>query len=377
VDQGSYNCLLDEIYETGVNPHLWVSVMERISDTIGGNSAWLSQLSVADGNGSGIGMRIDPEVPQRYIDYYVRLNPCVHRPQPMEYMARWKPRITTHEDFIERDDLIASEFYNDFLRPQNIDNVLMIDLAAHGLNISTVNIHRPKAKGPFDYADLELAQRLHPHLMRAFKIGSAFSEMEALSKDRAAALENSTYGVFVLDSRGTVRHANLVGERILAMDLGLSVVAGALVAARLESAKRLLTLIGQATSANPDVRQGGSMTLESGRGQLYISVAPLRAERMSIFTSGRSALVTVTDPHPSPALADGQLRILFGLTPAEIRVVRTLFGGATPVETASLLDISVNTVRWHLARIFEKTGVQGQVELSQLLMRLPTRGSSE
>ena len=35
-----------------------------------------------------------------------------------------------------------------------------------------------------------------------------------------------------------------------------------------------------------------------------------------------------------------------------------------------MLDVRISTVRWHLKRIFSKTGVAGQTELAALLQSL-------
>jgi DNA-binding CsgD family transcriptional regulator len=374
VDQRTYNCLLDDIYETATNPSLWVTVMERIADAVGGNNAWLSQISVADGNGTGVIARIDPVMPQRYIDYYAGLNPFANRPRPAEYISRWKPRVSTDEDAMPKKALVATEFYNDFMRPQDVHNVLMIDLAVHGLDVSTVNIHRAEPRGQFDGADLEFAQSLHPHLVRAFRLGDIFSKMKGLIGDSAAALEETTHGIFILDSQCHIRHVNRAGENILGRRTGLGVVAGKLIATPPDSARKLLALIGAAASPDPDTRRGGSMALASARfgEQFSITVAPLRAERLPVFVYGPSVLVTVTDPHAELTISDRRLQDLFAFTAAEVRIARALLEGATLRETAKRFGTSVNTVRSQLARIFEKTRTTSQAELSRLLTRLAT-----
>ena len=55
-----------------MEPDLWVPVMERFADMMGGNSAWLSRLSVADGTGSGVLARLDPAYSAIYLDHFAR-----------------------------------------------------------------------------------------------------------------------------------------------------------------------------------------------------------------------------------------------------------------------------------------------------------------
>lgn len=59
----------------------------------------------------------------------------------------------------------------------------------------------------------------------------------------------------------------------------------------------------------------------------------------------------------------------FGLSKAESRVCQALLSGKSAQEAAVALHISPNTIKTHLARIFNKTGVHSQTALLQLLTR--------
>lgn len=58
---------------------------------------------------------------------------------------------------------------------------------------------------------------------------------------------------------------------------------------------------------------------------------------------------------------------LYGFTPAEERVLRAVIelGGVGP--TAAVLGVSQRTVRTHLERLFQKTGVSRQADLVKLI----------
>jgi DNA-binding CsgD family transcriptional regulator len=102
---------------------------------------------------------------------------------------------------------------------------------------------------------------------------------------------------------------------------------------------------------------------------LSVIVAPLRAEHTAPLLDGPAVMVCVTDLDAHVSLPDQRLHELFDLTPAEARVAITLFEGFDPKLTAEQLNISVWTVRRHLAQIFEKTRTGSQVELARLMMR--------
>ena len=65
------------------------------------------------------------------------------------------------------------------------------------------------------------------------------------------------------------------------------------------------------------------------------------------------------------------LRQVYGLTPAQSAVARSLFAGRSVEETANELDLSLNTVRTHLKQIFTKCEVNSQAELLRLLAMGP------
>jgi DNA-binding CsgD family transcriptional regulator len=56
----------------------------------------------------------------------------------------------------------------------------------------------------------------------------------------------------------------------------------------------------------------------------------------------------------------------FGLTPAETKVLASLFAGRTLAETAATLGITRPTAKSHLEHIFLKTRVTRQAELMRL-----------
>jgi DNA-binding CsgD family transcriptional regulator len=103
---------------------------------------------------------------------------------------------------------------------------------------------------------------------------------------------------------------------------------------------------------------------------MCITVAPLYARGLPVFTTGPAVLVTLADTRPDDALLSAQLTESFALTQAEIRVALALLNGASPRHAAAMFGVSLNTVRSQMASIFGKTGTAGQAELSRLMLRL-------
>ncbi|RJY09814.1 helix-turn-helix transcriptional regulator [Aurantiacibacter aquimixticola] len=77
----------------------------------------------------------------------------------------------------------------------------------------------------------------------------------------------------------------------------------------------------------------------------------------------RSVLVTVQCAHPHCETELADLTEAFGLTPSEAHIVELLMSGHCPVEIASKLGVSVNTVRAHVRHCYDKMDVSSREEL--------------
>jgi DNA-binding CsgD family transcriptional regulator/PAS domain-containing protein len=360
---------LDLLYGAVADPSLWVAAMERFADMIGGTSAWLSQLDLRDGRGGGIIARIDPAMPELYLRHFAARNPLSNVADPAAYARGWSHRILTDEDWMPKAELLATEYYNDFLAPQDIHSTLMIRLALRGEQICALNVNRPSSRGQYGAAEIERAQAFHGHLIRAFDLASRLAADHHLSADAAALFDRSSHALFLVDAAARTLRLNQAAEALLRARLGLSIAGGRLTAEAPASARRLEALIGSAALAVGDA--GGAVAVHS-RGRrmpLSVMVAPASGGIFSAGLGGRRVLVCATDLEASASPSEQRLAELFCLTPAEARVAVALSTGANAKEAAAMLGISPNTVHIHLARILSKTGARRQSELMRLMLR--------
>jgi DNA-binding CsgD family transcriptional regulator/PAS domain-containing protein len=361
---------LDLLYDAPAQPSLWVKVMEQLSDMMhGGAGIWLSSLSVIDGKGQGLLARTDESAFERYFSYYAARNPLHNVPDPTAYMRNWKPMILTDEDWMPKEDLVRTEYYNDFLTPLNAQSTAMIRLAARGENISVLNIARAGSRGQFEQADLELARHFHAHLIRAFHLTERLAGTRILGAGTGVVFENSPHALFLLTPHGRVLRINRAADRMVRRGLGLRISTGRLRTERPEQSSRLAALIAGAGDAV--ARAGGFMALPVAERSLPLSitVVPIGEGAPGVFEHERRVLVCVTDLEAQQASPEQKLRDLFGLTAAEVRLATSLFEGLSLREAAAASQIAVNTATVHLSRIFAKTGVNRQSALLQLMMR--------
>ena len=370
MDRSDQRDFLDMLYDAALDPALWVPVMERFADLVGGSSACISQLNMVDGSGSVMISRTDPAMLSVYFEHFAQRNPLSNVDNPAAYLRGWVPRILTDEDWMPKEDLVRTEYYNDFQKPQDVHSALMIRLAKRDPDISVLNVARPLARGQFDGPDLELAARLHPDLIRAFNLSQNLAEVQHIKSGMADALDRSQHGLFLIDDAGRVHHANRAAESLVSAGRGLTLIGGQLGASTPDATRRLQALIAQAAGRDRGRRRGGSMAVPTPfrRLPLSLTVAPLRSERFGMFLSTLTAIVCVTDLESGASMPEQTLRNLFGLTAAEARVAVAFFEGCTSKEAAENLGLSFHTVRVQLARIFEKTQTNRQADLVRLMM---------
>jgi DNA-binding CsgD family transcriptional regulator len=361
--------LLDLIYQTVLEPGLWVTAIERIADSVGGAGGNLSRFSVEDGKGTAILARRDPIWLKQHQEHYRRLNLFNVMPRPRDFVAGWQPRVTTEFDYLPRDELVRHEYYNDYMLRSGVRSHLMISLASVDLDICAVNIQRSVKSEPFGREEKQFAQEIHPHLIRAFRLGQKFQDLFALAENQATALNAMREGVVIVDATAHVRHANMAAEGLIRARNGLDVIDGRLTATHPSTARRLEALIGAAADSNS--RRGGSVAVpRRDGGTLSVTVAPLAALALPMFARGPAVLVTIADNRADEAVVRRNLEDVFGLTAAETRVALALLAGASPRIAAQRFDVSVNTIRSQMAAIFAKTETANQAALARLMVRL-------
>jgi len=367
---------LDLLYAAALDETLWVPAMERLADMLGGTSSWLSRLNVADGIGTGITARIDPEMPAKYISYFASRNPFSNTRDALSYIRAWTPRIRFHDDFLPRDAVVRTEFYNDFLRPQNIDFTMMIGLAVRGLETCVLNINH--VSRAFDPSQIELAHRLHPHLRRAFALSRTLGDNSGgngiagvvAGANALTVLDGIHHAILLVDATGRVGHANAAAAVLTGAGSGVRIDNGYLCAADLTSERRLSAAIGLATVRETDRRGGSSVQIaRPGRCALQVSVTPLRGGEQGVFASVPLAMVAITDPDATLTAAADRIRTLYGLTPAETNVAIALLNGCSPREASTRLGVSFQTVRNQLQAIYDKTATNRQSALVLVLAK--------
>ena len=104
----------------------------------------------------------------------------------------------------------------------------------------------------------------------------------------------------------------------------------------------------------------------SGKRPLQLLASPVGSGNS--FARRKLTLIFVSDPEDSARIRESVLCQLFDLTPAESAIASRIASGASVEDICSSLNITQNTCRTHLKRIFSKTETSRQAELVNLVL---------
>ena len=354
------------IYDTAFDEQLWVPVMNRMADAVGGGATALIRKNLATGQGRGLFGRIEEVQFTDYFGRFARANPLANAIAPLaagSFLIDWQ--------VMRKLELMRSAYYNDFLLRRDIHGVLGLMVWRQGAEAAIINLTRPPAMGEFLPEHAELLAPFMPHLRRAVRLAEQLPTWRGQSAGFDSALAAWHAAVLVLDAAGQLLYANAAAEHILVARDGFNVSYGVLRASDPEAAGRLEAKIRAAVQARSPA--GGSVAVPrpSGRRPYAVDIAPCRPGRTGLFPSPARVVLTIADLDARDGPGTEALTAVFGLTLAQASVAAMLARGQTLREIAVALGISLYTVRRHLADVMEKTNTNSQAALVLLLSRMP------
>jgi hypothetical protein len=154
----------------------------------------------------------DPAFLGSYESYYAALNPWVPMLQSIQ-----PGRVVSSEDLLPLSDLEKTEFYHDWVRPQ--DDIVggvgaLLERRGERLSMIGGNIarrDRDRLERPF----VNLLQRLTPFVQHSLKVARMLGELTIENRVMREGMEPDLTAVFALDGRGRVHFANRSGEKLL------------------------------------------------------------------------------------------------------------------------------------------------------------------
>ena len=361
--------LLSALYDAAADQNLWSAFLQQLAAESHSDAADLVMHEVQrELHSVSMSWGMDPQGIALYNQHYYQLDPwaaigCLKPPN-------W---IGTSEELTDPAVMASGEFYNDFLRPKlDLLHAMFSVVEKDSGKIASLGVFRAPDRAAFDDDSLQLMRLLLPHLKNAFRIHTELCRLKEVNASVHAALDMVSTPLVLLDSYGRVAVRNRAAAKLLCSKDGLVLTHTGLRAERPSESARLERLISDAvaTSRCKGCHPAGAQLVSRNSGPpLCVVISPVRNVAMEGLPA-ICAVAIINDPSQRNRPAGELLGLLFGLTPAESRVALLLADGRSAREIASMLCVTKNTLKSHLASIYSKTSTSGQSQLVKLLTQL-------
>jgi DNA-binding CsgD family transcriptional regulator len=361
---------IDGLYAAAAGQVPWSEALETLADHAGAAGAFFIHHDFEGGANAIRHARLREDLIRPYFEEYA-LNPYTLG------VLRRGPSFTPcfgHE-LAAPDEIRRSAFHTDILAPmQMADHVNYVHAGMTGRrNTGGISVTLDARRLPEQARIAARFARLTRHMSRALDLFGSLSALETARATIVALVDRLPGATMILDADCTILHGNARAEHMLARDDGLGVrptPPPTLRATLAGEQGRLIAFLRGALDGSTLFTPALRLARPGPRSPLLIVLTPLRPQALLLGSAGGRVLVQVLDPDDAPLDGAGVVLRSLGLTAAEARVAVMVAVGQTTPMVADRLGISVNTVRTHLSRAFEKTGCRTQSALARLVAHL-------
>lgn len=363
----SSNDLLLDIYACPGEPRRWAGALDRLCQETGACSAVIQTFQVC-----GTELRMHWSVQ----DSRTRASQA-HQPSKifdernprldMGRMLRGLNRIARDEDLFERGDGAQQQLHEQ-LAALGLGRFIGSLQQLHRGTYLTLALHRKVGdSGDFSANQVERLAMLVPHVGQAVELSGRLQDAAGLAARLQQHLDHLRCGLIICDAGGRMQWLNRSAEQRLVAGSALKTLGEQLLAHNPDATARLLRHICMVAGAADTDGAGRYLTLGHGAQRLHLALQPLAASN-GLPGSAASVLIVVTGVGQAEPIPIAALISMFGLTPAESRLVDALIGGHTLEQYAQHRGVSLGTVRGQLKQVLAKTGAARQSELVRMVL---------
>jgi DNA-binding CsgD family transcriptional regulator len=359
------------VYEAAYDPSHWPDVLRAIGDFFGSSRSCICCLDARPGATrvrDSVGSAPDPEL-ETFAAFQATTESAL-----FVGIDKWPTgQVYRRRDVLDEDHFRNCDFWHDWLKPRQMDEAIVSNLAISGSTLWILDISRMTKFGEFQRRELELLRKITPHIARAGQIGEALEQTVLTRSPRAS----MSLGMLVVDPELRSLEINASAETLLSRNKGrIGLSRGRVWVREPLHAHRLAEMVLDACSTpmGSVPALGGMMLLPAqlpGESGLLVSVAPLAASQRFGLRARQCAIIMIRelDGKPMEGL-EKALCSLFDLSPSEARLASAIAAGKSLNQAAFAAGITVSSARTYLARVFAKTGARQQSQLVILLKEI-------
>lgn len=293
-------------------------------------------------------------------------------PEAVNCWEYWRPRLPVGTMFTNRHIMSdreweGSETYNEYIRPSQVYHGAVFQQGSPDFPLHFA-ICRPDINDPYTDDELAALQFLATNIVCSLRLQHRLRVVEQRTSLLSSVLDAIEEAVIVVTASGKPVHANRRAQILL--DRGDVLMYGA---TELKTHRAALTQnLLDAIRAVSDPRSKGDLhvTLPRKKPLLPLLLEVVSLERLSPDFHGAghaSAIIFIREPDAPICLSRQALADTLHLTRRELDIAVLLAEGLGTEVIAEKTGIAIGTVRFHVKRMFQKTGVQSRAALVSLL----------
>lgn len=363
-DQGLTQ-LIGDIYDAALDSARWTSVLAKVAAFTGGQAAGLlSKDSVSKSGNIHYQSGVDPYYVRLYSETYWQFDPVA------ALADHGIEQIVSVPDLVPYDEFKAGRFYREWAQPQGWVDAANTVLEKSATSCAYLCVVRSQASGMVDDEMRRRMRLIVPHVRRAVRTGKVVDLSQAEAATFADMLDGLSPAIFLIDAGGQIVHGNAAGRSVLDKGDLLRAVHGRLTATDFQVDQALHAAFVAAGRSDGETGKGSALPMKGRAGERYVAhVLPLSAgeKRRPGAASNAVAALFVRKAELEAEPSSEVIGRTYKLTPTELRVLRAIVNIGGVRQVAGNLGVADTTVKTHLGRLFEKTGVSRQADLVKLV----------
>jgi DNA-binding CsgD family transcriptional regulator/PAS domain-containing protein len=348
------DAVIERIYSAAGGLNAWDDALAQLSSYCGATASYINLLSEPNHTPFLVGaFGHAPRMIERYRTYGYLIDPTTS-----QIIASAGEPISFSD--LSRRELGSPAFHREFIASRGTDQVLAIGLASE-IGILLVKLSRDATGRPFTLDSAEKLEGIADHVRQAVVIDRSRRRRVEAESFAATIVNRLRAGVVRIDDRLKVTFANQAAYRLAKEEEVISITDCRLRFVEHEAMESLRHFLRKASATDRDLSETMLLTSSSQGRRVRVWAWSTKRENQN-----EIGLVILPDDYDADVL-EAMLHENYGLTPSEIRTAVGVLSYSGLAAVAENTGVSVETVRFHMKRIFSKTGTRRQAELVRVI----------
>ena len=362
---------LELILEASLQPEAWNDFITHVCKVIGASSG-----AIAIRSSQPALELIDPvaatwpdEAVEAYLTHPRDADPVIIDLTVSMFALRNRNSFITQE-LLDDDAYRQTPFFHDFASKFDIAYLTGVSMDVGADHFGTLMLYREDGSSVFGQQE----RRFLETLTKPLRIGLETRRRLKGTMVAHGVLSRLAIPVVTLDERGRVDHMNQAAEELFRRGDIVSISKGRICTNKPDITKVLQAMCLEAVRGDIS-RQGHELYLARANGAppLRLSILPL-SHRLSDSLWGGDVPAAIfffdaQEDTPPPDVSK-RLRQTYGCTDKEAENAVRYAAGPTVSQLAEQVEVSSETIKSHLKKVFLKTGVKNKAELVNLIQKL-------